>query len=126
MEIAGLAIGVIGALVSLLAAYYSAVAARRSEQLLRRLVIYPFRELDIAFARLNSIEQEILMGFFRVHNGFPESGITGESSSSATDGAVLRFLMTQGWLVEDVPQGYRINPDRVPYLTFTAEAEKSE
>jgi predicted NodU family carbamoyl transferase len=69
MDVLNLILGLLGLIASVVGLFYAALAARRSEKLLRRLVVYPFRELDVAFARLNDREQSVVKSLFARSQG---------------------------------------------------------
>jgi hypothetical protein len=128
VERLGLVLGVIGTATSILALFYAFLAARRSDALLRRLVIYPFRELDVAFASLNQREREVLKLLFQdSHSG--RLAITNEIlavvASTAPDAGpdMLRYLEREHWLTRAEDNLLCVNADRTPYLTFLRETE---
>jgi len=128
MAIAGLAVGVLGTLVSVFAVFYAAQAARRSDALLRRLVIYPFRELDTTFAALNDEERR---GLLALYHGTSEGRqsvdpavvTAAKTQVPALSPMMLDFLAGQNWLERADGSGYRLNRDRLPYLHFVTESE---
>ncbi|HEV2783055.1 MAG TPA: hypothetical protein VGX25_27045 [Actinophytocola sp.] len=127
MELAGLVIGAVGTVVSVLALFYAAMAAKRSDALLRRLVVYPFRELDIQYAKLTEDERDALLDIYAHHaDAYRSTGArpTNEAvEARPTDPALLQFLVAEGWLQRHGGVAYRLNPDRLPYLRFLEETE---
>lgn len=127
MAIAGLAVGVLGTLVSVFAVFYAAQAARRSDALLRRLVIYPFRELDIRFAALNDAERSGLLALYDCTSEGRQSidpavVTAARTQVPALSPMMLDFLARQSWLERTDGAGYRFNRDRLPYLRFVIES----
>ena len=128
MALAGLLVGILGTIVSLLALFYAALAARRSDALLRRLVIYPFRELDIKLAELNDTERQGLLELFQ-NTSDGRQPIDGQvlavvrSRVPELGQSMLGFLVRTEWLEKIDQATYRLNRDRLPYLRFTLESE---
>ena len=128
MDILGFVIGVLGFIVSAGALFYAWIAARRSDALLRRLVVYPFRELDIEFAKLTSAERRSLLTIYAGTDGGTR-GIDSDLDRTLTSGNkdyggdMLSFLEAERWLVKSDDGQFRINRDRRPYLTFLDETE---
>jgi hypothetical protein len=127
---AGLTVGAIGTIVSLLALFYAALAARRSDALLRRLVIYPFRELDISLAKLTDTERCGLLELYSTTSDGKRL-IDGDILATARarvpelTPAMLSFLIRQEWLQPVDKASYRLNRDRLPYLHFVLESESN-
>lgn len=127
--IAGLIIGVLGTVLSAVALVYAALAAHRSEALLRRMVVYPFRELDVSFAALNDSERSVLLRLYSVtlQGALPITPeLIGQIREDMPDlsSHMLNFLTGHDWLAVTSPNVFRLNRDRLPYLHFIREAQK--
>lgn len=123
-------IGLISLGVGIVAAIYAYLSAQRGENLLRRLVIYPFREMDFALSRLTDLQRDELILLFR----FSRSG---KQSFTADDArkilgqfgtASVGVLVNEGWIkrVDGTESTYCINPDRRAYLVFFSEASQEK
>ena len=114
MDILGFVIGVLGFIVSAGALFYAWIAARRSDALLRRLVVYPFRELDIEFAKLTSAERRSLLTIYAGTDGGTR-GIDSDLDRTLTSGNkdyggdMLSFLEAERWLVKSDDGQFRID-----------------
>jgi hypothetical protein len=123
----GLVVGVLGTLVSVLALFYAFLAARRSDALLRRLVVYPFRDLDIHFAALTDTERSALTKMYAAtHNGHEDLSdqliADIRINVPALSSQMLAYLEEQHW-IERTSSHYHLNRDRLPYLHFLQETE---
>src|SRR6266508_5475960 len=103
MDALSLSLSIVGIVASVVGVFYAALAARRSDSLLRRLVVYPFRELDVAFARLNEGEQSVVKTLFdRTQSGSAPltETILAEVSAEFPDAgsAMMTFLVRENWL----------------------------
>jgi len=128
MAIAGLIVGICGTVVSIFALFYAFLAAHRSEALLRRLVVYPYRELDIAFAGLTAAERDALMELYsRTAEGSKpiDTDVIAQVRLLVPELSpqMLGFLAQKAWLQSDETKIYRISHERSPYLNFVSEAE---
>jgi hypothetical protein len=128
MDTFNLILGLTGTIASVLSLFYAALAARRSEALLRRLVVYPFRELDVAFARLTTREQSVVQALYdRALGGsvtLTERVLDNVSTEFPDAGpAMMAFLERENWLRRGQGGVLEVNPDRTPYMTFLAEVE---
>jgi hypothetical protein len=129
MDLVNLVIGVLATLISVFGLIYAALAAKRSDILLRRLVVYPFRELDIAFAALTEHERKVLLHLYTsTRHGqvaLSDEGIDSiKQEYQIFDIQMLSFLEERRWIERDREGKYTINSDRLPYLHFLNEAKK--
>jgi len=119
-DILSFAIGIMSLMVTSFAAVYAYRAATRSDRLLKRLVVYPFRELDFEYSELLEVERELLMKVFSLVTSGQEviiSDISSERLRSVDIEIALHTLVERKWLVRQ-DECLGPNPDRVPYLTF--------
>jgi hypothetical protein len=128
MDLINLALGIAGVVLSAFGLFYAWLAARRSDSLLRRLVIYPFREFDVAFARLNEKEQSVVKALFLQTHGvstpLTDAQLATISAKVPDAGpAMMSFLEAEGWLRRDRDGALVVNSDRAPYMSFLREAE---
>ncbi len=117
-------IGLISLVAGILAMIYASKSATRSDRLLKRLVVYPFRDLDLAMSNLTPLQREELL---QIYNKF------GNRKFQASDAlpilgqfanATLDLLVEEKWLVREVNDvaKFRVNNERRPYLAFFVEA----
>lgn len=123
-------IGLLGTLVSIFALFYAALAARRSEALLRRLVVYPYRELDIRLAELNPAERSALLALYGTTNRGKsdvdsDTVVAARSRAPEISSQMLAFLAERHWLEKTSGSRYRLNGERLPYLHFLCETENT-
>jgi hypothetical protein len=120
-----------GTAASLVGVFYASLAVRRSDALLRRLVVYPFRELDSSFARLNGQEQVAIQCLYpKTSDGQVEltNRILTELRAERpgmTD-AMIDCLCEQGWIIGRQDGSQAVNQDRAPYMAFLREASRKE
>jgi len=122
---AGLIIGTLSLIVSIVAAGYAVAAARRSDRILKRIVIYPYRELDGHYAELSSLERLALSEVVRkvnVQARFTRSELAAVSEHASDGDCAIDKLIELHWLEND-GQMLRPNPDRIPYLKFMKESQ---
>lgn len=119
-----LTVGVVSLGVSGASAVFAYRASTKSDRLLRRLVVYPYRNLDVEYSNLTDEEQSLLLQVTRLQKG--QRGVAAEDLLSGTlreSEIVLatRRLTASGWLSER-ESGLILNPDRAPYLNFVRES----
>lgn len=121
--------GLLSFVAGLAASLYSYKSAQRSDKLLRRLVVYPFRELDRAMSNLAPLEREYLVQLYQMSNGKRSFSLDdAEQELGQFARASLNSLVEGEWLLRqgrEEPE-FRINPDRRPYLVFHVEATKHQ
>jgi hypothetical protein len=120
-------LGIVSLIVGIVAAVYAERSARKGEALLKRLIVYPFREFDLAISNLTEMQQEELIRLFIMSKGkewFKLDRATSELGDFARPS--LNLLLEKGWLIQESngETKYRINPDRRGYLTFFIEANE--
>jgi hypothetical protein len=119
-----LGLAVIGIVLSVGSLIFAYLAASRSDRLLKRLVVEPFRDLDTVYGKLTQAERTLLLQVFSSQRGAGK-GISANRQPSddllPQDANALEFLREQDWLQQIDPP--IINPDRIPYLTFIRESE---
>jgi hypothetical protein len=128
VAVAGLVVATLGAVVSVFALIYAAQAAHRSERLLKRLVIDPFRDLDFSYAELNEDERRGLLALYDCTSEgrqIVDAEAITKAGTQAPDlsPVMLAFLVGQEWLKLIDGATYRFNRDRLPYLHFVVESE---
>jgi len=122
-------IGIVSFVVGIAAMVYAYKSASRSDRLLRRLVVYPFRELDLAISQLPPVQREELVQLFRMSSAKRRFDLDDAREELGQFAEVsLDLLVEQGWLRREgsTPPKFRINPDRKAYLTFFTEASAEE
>jgi len=122
-------IGLTSFVTGIAATIYSYQAARGSDRLLRRLVIYPFRELDLAISNLTPVQRDELIQLYRMSHG-KRSFTVGDATKVIGQfaEASLEVLAEEGWLRKEGKDEtrFRVNPDRRAYLVFSIEAEQND
>lgn len=126
----GLLLAVIGILYSMRAAKEATSAAKHASTLLTRLVVYPFRELDGNYATLTQNETEVLQKIFDVAK-LRKSPLTLDQvrqvvlNGTRLSNESLELLVDRGWLTK-LPNGFTVNAERIPYLTFLDQVENGD
>jgi hypothetical protein len=126
-----LAVGIVGSVTSTAALIYAFNAAKRSEALLRRLVVYPYRELDVKFAGLSGREQSLLLVLAEAARRKSQGSLNALVTTDALEGIpeysidVAEYLERDGW-VDLTPEGCRLNASRHPYYMFMLEASPAK
>ncbi len=123
--IISLYVGILSLVVGIVAAIYAFISASRSERLLRRLIVYPFRELDKQMSQLPVANRKDLFFLFGISKGRKAftlkeiRDLLGQFGEEA-----VSLLVEEGWMNREIGQYtvYRINPERRPYLTFLIES----
>jgi len=128
--VVGLLLALVGIFYSLRAAHEATKAAERASELLMRVVVYPFRELDGNHASLTPNEVELLDKIFQVSKLRKTPMKLTEIRNFMPNGTrvpqeSLELLASQGWLTR-LPGGFGVNAERVPYLTFLNQAKNGE
>lgn len=120
-------IGLISFVAGIAATVYAYKSANRGDRLLRRLVVYPFRELDLAISNLTPVQREELIQLYRISRGKQRFTLSDVIQEIGQFGEVsLNLLVEEGWLRREGREGteFRINPDRRAYLAFYIEASQ--
>ncbi len=128
MAIASFWIGLVALLVTIGAFVFAFISASRADILLKRLVIYPFRDLDQAWASLKESERQFILNLFRRTNmGKGTLSIEAMEDFATTSQEyrkeMLNFLIERGW-IDRTDAGIKIHGDKSPYLNFIMEAEE--
>lgn len=118
-------IGIISLIITIAALVYAYIAASKSEKLLKRLVVYPYRELDKNIQGLMLIDKERLFELFEKfgRNSFTEEEVKKIFPLHILE-ISLKTLVENRWLIKK-DRIYTINGDRIPYLNFYMESIKN-
>lgn len=121
VTVASLAVG-IGALV------FAFLSAKRGGRLLKRLVVYPFREQDQEWASFKESERVYLLDLYRsTTRGRKEldsaaiAPFIAKSLQYSSD--LVDFLVGKGWVERTEKRGLRIARQKLAYLNFIVETQ---
>lgn len=128
--VVGLGLAFFGLIYSVRAANEATKAAQRASELLTRLVVLPYRQLDGNYAKLTPKETAVLLKMFEVGK-VRHSPLTLDQLRKLMPADMkipqgsLEQLVDYGWLTK-MPGGFRVNSERIPYLTFLEQTENGE
>ena len=116
-------------LVSFFSLLYAFRAATRSDKILKRLVVYPFRNLDFEFSKLTSNEQKILQQLFLLtknDSGTIEKVSARLSLKDIEDLDLAIDLLKENQWISIIGGNISIKRDKIPYLNFVKEGAEND